>query len=147
MTHATRTREHAVATCSCIAVGQSAQNSTVRSRVCGIYVWDPTFPLLCAPLALLIWSSVFLFGIIPSHLKAGSLSRKILLVALHYRCGPCHFGESCIWNSSRTTGRDLENSEVSLYWKIIFFFLEKRRDIFCLSLNRKLFWRLLANMK
>lgn len=65
----------------CVVVGQSAQNSscTLACLWC-TYIRDPTFPLLCAALAHLIWSFVLLFSFNPFASQSGLLLSVSLLL-------------------------------------------------------------------
>lgn len=94
------------AACVVVLLSDKAHKTRLCARVFVVYVRDPTFPLLCAVLALLIWSSVLLLGNNPFASQSRfPLSQNPSCRALHHRCGSCHSGESCIWNSSETTGR------------------------------------------
>lgn len=68
----------------------------LRARVFVVYIRDPTFPLLCAALALLIWSFVPLIGFNPFASQSGLLLSLSLSLVKSFFCPSCPSSSGCI---------------------------------------------------
>lgn len=103
-THASRTQRAAAAWSRCCRTKRTKLE--LRARVFVVYIRDPTFPLLCAALALLIWSFVLLFSFNPFAFQSGLSLSLSHTHTKSFFCPPVapRIRTDCIWNSSRTLG-------------------------------------------